>query len=193
VKKIDAMETLYELLAPRVGSLLSAASLASQLKTSHNTIASWLNVFERFRLVFRVRPYSRNISRSITREPKLYFFDACRVPDEGGRFENMVALELKRAATLWTDFGLGEFDLRFVRNKEKQEVDFLVTRDGAPHFLVETKLGDVSAGSILRKFQSDLGVPAIQLVNRPGISRVIRNGSHRILVVTAANWLAELD
>lgn len=192
VKKIDEMETLYSLLPSRVGSLLSAASLARQLKVSHNTVASWLSVFDRFLLIFRIRPYSRNLSRSITKEPKLYFFDARRVNDEPARFENLIAVELHRAVTLWTDYGLGSFELRFLRNKEMEEVDFLVTRDGIPYFLVEAKLNDTTVSPALRKFQQKLKVPAIQLVNRKGVHRITRNDAHRILVASAPPWLAAL-
>ena len=42
----------------------------------------------------------------------------------------MVAVELNRAATLWSDFGLGEYELWYLRNKEKEEVDFLITESG---------------------------------------------------------------
>jgi predicted AAA+ superfamily ATPase len=192
VKKLDDMETLYALLTPRVGNLLSTASLVAQLKVSHNTVSSWLRVFERFMLIFKVRPYSRKISRSIVKEPKFYFYDTGRVEDEGARFENMVALELKRATTIWTDYGLGEFELRFVRTKEQEEVDFLVIRGGKPFFLVEAKTNETTVSRSLIKFQSQLKVPAIQLVNRPGIGRVIRNESHRILVTSAPAWLATL-
>jgi predicted AAA+ superfamily ATPase len=64
------------------------------------------------------------------------------VQDEALRFENMVAVELNRAVTLWTDFGFGEYQLWFLRNKEKQEVDFLVTENAQPLFMVEAKFSD---------------------------------------------------
>lgn len=55
-------------------------------------------------------------------------YDYCRVHDEALRFENMIAVELSRAVTLWNDFGLGEYELWYLRNKQKEEVDFLVTK-----------------------------------------------------------------
>ena len=188
----DAMETLYALLTPRVGSPLSIMQLTDPVKASHKTVNAWIKVFEKLYLVFRVRPYSKRVSRSLLKEPKLYFFDYCRVKDEGKRFENLAAVELKWAVTNWTDHGLGEFDLFFVRNKEQQEVDFLITKEREPVLLVEIKSGDLSVGPPLRKFQNMLGVPAVQLVRRPGVRRVLRNGDQRILVVDAALWLARL-
>jgi predicted AAA+ superfamily ATPase len=186
------MELLYTLLAERVASPLSLGQLTDPLKTSHKTISAWLTVFEKFCLLFRVRPYSRRIARSILKEPKLYFYDCRRVPVEGKRFENLVAIELKRATANWTDCGLGEFDLFYLRNKEQEEVDFIVTRDGRPAFMVEVKCGDLAPARALPKFQSALHIPAIQLVRRPGTSRIFRNGQDRILVADAAAWLSRL-
>jgi hypothetical protein len=104
----------------------------------------------------------------------------------------MIAVELNRAVTLWRDFGLGDFQLLYLRNKEKQEVDFIVTKGSEPLFMVEAKLSDPTVGPQLKKFQSMLNVPAIQLVNQPGIGRRITNGKNTILVASAADWLAGL-
>lgn len=71
-------------------------------------------------------------------------------------------------------------------------MDFLVTRDGRPFFMVESKLSDTDPSSALRYFQDILTIPGIQLVNQPGIARVYRNGNQRIFVVTASRWLAGL-
>ena len=192
VRRIDRMEALYFMLAERVGSPFSAAGVARTLKVSHSTISSWISVFERFFLIFQLRPYSRRIARSLVREPKIYFFDYGRVTDDALRFENMVAVELARAVTLWSDFGLGDYRLWYLRNKEKQEVDFLVTESGKPQFMVETKLSDPTVSPYLRRFQNVLGIPAIQLVKRPDIGRSISNKSNRILVASAADWLSGL-
>ncbi len=40
---------------------------------------------------------------------------------------------------MWTDTGLGEYDLFFLRDKMKREVDFLVSRNKKPWFIVEVK------------------------------------------------------
>jgi predicted AAA+ superfamily ATPase len=192
VKQIDTMESLYHLLPDRTGSSFSASGCAELLRVSHSTISSWIEVFKRFYLVFSIRPYHHKVGRSLLKEPKLYFYDFIRVQDEAARFENMVALELARATSLWTDQGNGDFDLYYLRTKERREVDFLVTRDGHPFFMVEAKLSDTDPSPNLAFFQNILDIPAIQVVNRPGIARVHRNARHRTLVVTAARWLAGL-
>ena len=193
VRQIDTMEALYSLITNCVGNPFSASNQAKLLKISHNTVSSWISVFERFYLVFKLRPYSSRISRSLVKEPKIYFYDFCRIQDEALRFENMVAVELNRAVTLWTDFGFGEYQLWYLRNKEKQEVDFLVTEYAQPLFMVEAKFSDPAVSPNLIKFQNALGVPAIQLVHQRNIARRIKNEKNIIIVASAADWLAGLN
>jgi len=193
VRQIDKMEALYFLLSESVGAPFSSSNHARTLKISHKTVSSWLTVFERFFLVFRIRPFTKRISRSLMKEPKVYFYDYCRVKNDALRFENMVAVELNRAVTLWTDFGLGEYELWYLRNKEKEEVDFVITDGGRPLFMVETKLSDTNVSPHLIKFQRVLNIPAIQLVNKSDIARKIRNGPNSILIVSAADWLCCLN
>ena len=193
VRQVDTMETLYFLLSECIGSPFSSSNHARTLNISHKTVSSWITIFERFFLVFKLRPYSKHISRSLVKEPKVYFYDYCRIQDAALRLENMVAVELSRAITLWSDFGLGEYELWYLRNKGKEEVDFLVTRSGKPLFMVEVKLSDTTLSQHLIKFQNALNIPAIQLVNKPDIARKIKNGSNTILITSAANWLACLN
>ncbi len=192
VRQIDTMEALYSLLTTCIGSPFSASNQAKILRISHNTVSSWISVFEQFLLVFKLRPYSRKISRSLVKEPKIYFYDYCRIQDESLRFENMVAVELNRAVTLWADFGLGDYQLWYLRNKEKQEVDFLVTENAQPLFLVEAKFSDLTVSPNLIKFQNALRVPAIQLVHKQNVARKIKNEKNIIIVASAADWLAGL-
>ena len=192
VRQIDTMEALYALITKCVGNPFSVSNQANTLSVSHNTVSSWITVFEQFFLVFRLRPYSKKISRALVKETKIYFYDYCRIKDEALRFENMVAVELNRAVTLWTDFGFGEYQLWYLRNKEKQEVDFLVTENEEPLFMVEAKFSDAAVSPNLIKFQNALKVPAIQLVHQQNVSQKIKNDENIIIVCGAADWLAGL-
>ena len=128
----------------------------------------------------------------LMREYKASIVSICRTANSL-RIENMVAVELSRAVTLWTDFGFGEYQLWYLRNKEKQEVDFLVTENAKPLFMVEAKFSDVSVSPNLIKFQNALSVPAIQLVHQQNVARKIKNKKNVIIVANAANWLAGLN
>lgn len=192
IKSSAAMETLYHLLPSKIGSPLSIPSLAGDLQVSYNSIQNWLAAFERFFMLFSITPWTSRIARAIQKERKIYLFDIPRIKDKGARFENMVALELWRAVTSWNDLGLGNFALHFIKNKEQQEVDFLLARDDEPFLLVEAKLSDLQPSPALKKFQQMLNVPALQLVNEGDGYHMFTNGEQKIIVAPAWLWLAGL-
>ena len=192
IQNIDSVEALYFLLPSRVGSLLSTANLARDIQTSFNSAKSWLEAFDRFYLTFRLRPWTKKISRAITQEPKLYLMDYAQIENPAARFENMVALELLRAITHWNDLGAGRFSLHFIRNKNGEEADFLIADKNRPRLIIETKKADAHVDAHLKRFQDALEIPAIQLVDQPGLYRVIPNNTQQILVASAASWLAQL-
>ena len=59
---------------------------------------------------------------------------------------------LLKTCHTWSDFGLGEFKLWYVRDREKREVDALITRDNKPWLLVEVKMNDLSVSKSLVRF-----------------------------------------
>lgn len=192
VQAVGQMEMLYHLLPSRVGSSLSIPSLSRDLKVAYNTVRNWLDLLERFFLAFSIGPWTSNIARAIQKERKVYLWDTPRIKDPGSRFENQVALELWRAVSNWNDIGAGGFALHFIRNREKQEVDFLIANDGVPFLLVEAKLNDTQPSAALRKFQAALNVPAVQLVSSGDTFRLLPNADQQILVAPACHWLAGL-
>ena len=192
VKSVVDVETLYLLLPSKVGSPVSVPSLARDLKVSYNSVRSWLSVFERFFLTFSIGPWTRRIARAIQKERKVYLWDAPRIKDPAARFENMVALELYRAVTAWNDMGYGTFSLHFIKNKEQQEVDFLIANEGEPLVLIEAKLSDAEPSPALKKFQGVLKKPAIQLIEESEGYRMIPNGDRYKLIAPAYQWLSSL-
>lgn len=88
--------------------------------------------------------------------------------------------------------GWGSFDLFYVRNKEKEEVDFLMTNKNEPFLLVEAKMAEDTPAKSLVTFQTQLNVPAIQLVNRPGVHKRLKFTRHDALVISAPRWLSQL-
>jgi uncharacterized protein len=149
-------------------------------------------LFDAFYLTFRLSPWTTKISRSILKEKKIYLFNFPVIEDEGARFENLVALELLRAVETWNDHGWGRFGLHYVRNKDKQEVDFLLADKNRPILLVETKVSGEAPVRNLLAFQDLLNIPAVQLVKNEGVKKVFRNGRNQALVVTAHRWLSTL-
>lgn len=104
----------------------------------------------------------------------------------------MVAMELFRAVSNWTDMGSGNFDLCYIRTKEGREVDFVLIRDRRPFLLVEAKAGEDDVSPNLRRFQSALGIPAVQLVNDMNGFKRWDNEGRPLLVAQASQWLSTL-
>jgi predicted AAA+ superfamily ATPase len=192
VKHVDDLEILFALLPSKVGAPLSIPSLATDLKVSYNTVKSWLAIFERFYLTFSLQPWTPKIARAIHKERKTYLFDYAGIEDPAAKFENMVALELFRAVSNWNDMGWGGFELHYLRTKDGHEVDFLVSENRKPMFLVEAKLGDHTPAANLRRFQQALGVPGIQLVDRGDGFKREASGGLPLLTAPAAFWLPRL-
>lgn len=189
IKLVELVEHLYILLPDRIGSALSINGLAEEIGVAFNTISTWLKVLDHLYISFRISPYHQKIARSLKKEQKLYFWDWSQVSDPAKRFENMVASHLLKSVNAWTDLGYGEYDLLYWRNKEKQEVDFVITNKRKPVVIFECKLSDDSISDPLVKLSENLGgVPAIQLVETGSVDYRINNAR----VINAANFLAEL-
>ncbi len=192
IRNIDDVEILFHLLPSKVGSPLSLPSLAGDLKVTYNTVKGWLEVLERFYLTFSLTPWAARVSRSLHKERKTYLFEFAQIEDPAVRFENLVALELHRAVANWNDLGAGDFGLHFVRTKEGREVDFLISQKRQPILLVEAKYRDDAPAANLMRFQRELKVPAVQLLEAGQRYREIEHGGQRLLVAPAARWLPGL-
>jgi len=192
IRNLDLVETLFALIPSRVGSPFSINNISLDLKVAFDTVKNWLLLFDSFYLTFRISPWTKKISRSILKEKKIYLFNYPVIYDEAARFENLVALELLRAVEMWKDHGWGNFDLNYLRDKDKQEVDFLITKNNKPLLMLETKSSDDKPSKSIISFQDILNIPAVQLVKKDNIKKVYKNKNNNILVVTAHRWLSSL-
>lgn len=164
--EIRAMRLLVELLRRRVGSPLSYASVAEDLKIAPNTARRYVEILEALHIVFLVRPHHANLARAIQKEPKLYFYDSGYVQgDEGVRVENTAAVCLKKHADYCADALGVPLELCYIRTKEKREIDFALVKDGQPETLIEIKTADASIHKDLITLGARLpGAKLLQLV-----------------------------
>ncbi len=192
IKNINNTEILFSLLPSKVGSPLSISNLAGDVQVAPDTVKSWIELFDTTYLTFRISPWTKKISRSITKENKIYLFNSPVINDNGAKFENMVAIELYRIIHYWNDKGLSDFKLHYVRNKKKEEVDFLISDKNNPFMLIEAKNSETAPSKSLINFQNILNIPAVQLVNQNGIYKIKNNNKNKILITTAHEWLSSL-
>ena len=74
-------------------------------------------------------------------------------------------MTLLKAVEAWTDLGYGNFELHYLRDKQKREVDFLVSRDGRAWFIAEVKASDTHLSAGLGHYQLATGARhAFQIV-----------------------------
>lgn len=153
VQDIGQLEILESLLRERSGETLTFSELANSVHISVDTSKRWVDLLSHLHHGFLVRPWFKNVTKSLRKEPKWYQTDWSGVANEGQRAETFVACHLLKAVQTWHDLGFGRFELRYLRDKNQREVDFCVVRDGTPWFLVEAKKSDTNLSSSLGHFQ----------------------------------------
>jgi hypothetical protein len=159
IQELAQLELLAELLRNQAAQSMDYLSLSKKVGVSIDTIRRWVEVLKSFYYCFTLQPWSKNVARSLLKEPKIYLWDWSLIEDEGHRYENLVASHLLKAVHFWTDQGLGDFSLHYLRTKDQHEVDFLVVKDKKPWFLVEVKTKAKGLSSALYRFQEETGAP----------------------------------
>jgi predicted AAA+ superfamily ATPase len=194
IEDIDRLEHLIRLLNPRIASPLSINSLKEDLGIAFETVRSWIHTLERLYYIYAVGPYSHRLQRAIKCEQKYYYWDWSEVNEESARFENFIMSHLLKACHSWSDFGLGEFKLWYVRDREKREVDALITRDNKPWLMAEVKLNDLNVSKSLQRFAGLLNCKKIvQIVGADNFYRQVKIGSQICHLVSAGIFLRWLD
>ena len=188
IQMLSVLENLMLLLPEKIGSLFSYNSLSEDLRVSTPTVQNWLNVFEKLYVVFKIPPYTKKIIRSIQKRPKYYLWDWSQLKSEPQRFENLMASHLWKAVSIWNSLGLMNAGLRFIQDRNGREVDFLVTKDENPWFLIEVKTAEEKISNNLRYFSERMGIPGIQLIKK---SNVYKNEGN-ISLISADVWLGKL-
>ena len=142
VREISLIEHLVDLLPERVGAPLSIKSLREDLEVDHKTVERWLTMLENLYVCFRVAPFGAPKIRAVKKERKLYLWDWSMTPEGGPRFENLVASHLLKYCHFVEDTEGHVMELRFLRDTDKREVDFVVLKNRKPLFAVECKSGE---------------------------------------------------
>jgi predicted AAA+ superfamily ATPase len=140
IRDLGALEQLMLALPERVGSPLSRNALREDLQLNHQTVTRWLDVFERLYAIFRLPPFGAPRLRAVKQEQKHYHYDWSLVPEDGPRFENLVASHLLKWVHHEFDTDGRDLELRYFRDVDGREVDFVVVERRKPILMVEAKL-----------------------------------------------------
>ncbi len=190
IKNISVMETLIEMLRYRVGSPVSALSLAQDLQISPQTVQQWLSVLEGLYVIFKISPYHKNIARSLLKESKYYFYDTAYVLGNSGiKYENLIANSLQKEIQRIEDITGKSTNLFYLRNRAGNKIDFCIQIEDQPFILIEVKEKDDNLSSNLVYFSQYFQNPQlIQLVRYLEYPKEYPNGAK---IVSATEWLIE--
>jgi hypothetical protein len=158
VKDLDKMELLAEELPRRVGSPLSHKSLAEDLEIDPKTVKRWIGILDSLYYSFQISPFGSTKIRAVKKEQKLYLWDWSQIEDKGARFENMIASHLLKYCHFQQDVYGHKMELRYIRDTDKREVDFVVIKDRKPIFAVESKFSDKVVSPHIYYFKERLNI-----------------------------------
>jgi predicted AAA+ superfamily ATPase len=182
VKEISLLELLAEELPHRVGAPLSIKNLKELLQVSHETVERWVKILERMYYCFRLPPYGPSTVRAVKKEQKIYLWDWSLVPEAGEKFENFVACQLLKYCHFREDTEAYRMELRFLRDVDRREVDFVILEEGKPLLAVECKTGEKTINPALYYFKERTAIPSFYQVHL-GKKDFERNGI-RVLPLT---------
>jgi hypothetical protein len=142
VRSPEKVRDLLQLLAFQIGNQASLSELGTQLGLSKETVASYLDLLEQAFIVFRLKGFSRNLRKEVTKLDKVYFWD---VGVRNAMIGNLNRLARRNdTGALWENFAISErAKLRsysgslgrqyFWRTYTGSEVDLIEDRDGSLH------------------------------------------------------------
>lgn len=189
IRDLSALQVLVDILPQRVGSLFSLNSLKEDLQVTHKTLASWVDILEKFYYHYRIYPFQSTRIKSLRKEPKLYLWDWSEVDDESARFENLIASHLLKLCHFLFDVEGHKAQLYYLRDKEQREVDFLVCLGAKPWFCVEVKntAREIPVG--LKYFTARLNIPFSYVVVKEENVDFLKDS---IRVISASKFLGGL-
>ena len=154
IKDIALLDVLSTILNERSSQQLIYSNLAKELGVSVDSVKRWIDLLNRMHYGFLIRPWFKNINKALRKEPKWFLRDWSTIESPGAKAETFVACHLLKAVECWNDLGFGHFELCYIRDKLKREVDFVITKDKRPWILIEVKKANDSLSKSLVHFQT---------------------------------------
>jgi predicted AAA+ superfamily ATPase len=134
IRKPDLLDKLLHLLALQIGQEVSLNELGQQLAIKTETVETYLNVLEKSFIIFRLKSYSSNQRKEVTKMRKIFFWDNGIRNAIVGDFRSVT--ERNDMGALWENFMIAERIKQnqnlqkntssfFWRSLQQQEVDYV--------------------------------------------------------------------
>lgn len=139
LRKPDLVLNLLKALSLQLGNEVSTSELANLLDKNSRTIESYLSLLEQCFIIFRIKSFSRNLRKEISKNYKVYFYD---LGIRNSLIQNFNQLELRNdVGALWENFCVLERIKRnnnnrvfanyyFWRTYDQKEIDYIEERNG---------------------------------------------------------------
>lgn len=190
VHDLGNIELLAMRLPELVGSPLSINALREDLQVSHKAVAHWLDILERLYAIFRIPPFGAPKIRAVKKEQKHYQYDWALVTDQALRFENMVASALLKWVNFREDTQGEDIQLRYFRDVDGREVDFVIVLEKKPILFIECKWSDADLSPSLKYLKNKF--PKCDAYQISAVGKKDYIGELGIRVCPAGNFLSEL-
>ena len=106
VKNSQKIKKLLQLLAFQIGSEVSLTELGKQLEINRKTVERYIDLLEKFFVIFPLTGFSRNLRKEVTQKPKIYF---CDLGIRNAIINNLNLLEDRNdPGMLWENFVITE-------------------------------------------------------------------------------------
>ena len=190
VQDLGTIEKMVLRLPDLVGSPLSLNSLREDLQVSHQSVSRWIAMLENLYMVFRVYPFGAPKIRAVKKQAKHYHLDWTVVSDIPARFENLVACHLFKWCFFLQDTEGLDIELRYFRDVDRREVDFVIVKEGKPSHFVECKTSETDPSPSLRYLKVRFpSVPATQVILEKEVDMMTKED---IRICAAHRFLGEL-
>lgn len=191
IQELSQIEMLVSLLPDRAAGVLSINALREDLEVAYATMKLWVEYLKQIYYLYELKPYSTSITRSLKKEGKLYLWDWSEIEQPGPRFENLIANHLLKYAHYLSDSGEAKVSLHYLKNRQKQEIDFLLVKDNKPWLPIEVKLADSRPSAnwdvYLQQLPCKVGV---QVVQTPDVYQHCYLKHGEVIVISAATFLS---
>lgn len=139
LRQSDKLIKILQLLALQVGQEVSFSEIGAQVGLNKKTVEKYLDLLEKVFVVFKLRGFSRNLRKEISKSPKYYFYD---LGVRNALINNFNFLDLRNdVGPLWENYIISERIKKqeywgiqannyFWRTYEKQGIDFVEEREG---------------------------------------------------------------
>jgi len=150
LKHSEKFVKILQLLAFQIGNEVSYSEIASQTGINKKTAQNYLDLLEKVFVIFKIRGFSRNLRKEISKNPKYYFYD---VGIRNTLINNFNPISLRNdIGMLWENYIIAERIKKqeysgiqtnnyFWRTYDKKEIDFIEER-GGKLYAYEIKWGE---------------------------------------------------